>query len=131
VSDEQGEVIGMLLVFYDQTEQHQLERAREEFSQMIIHDLRSPLTAVTSSVMLLTEIVPPDSEFSTIVEKTAGSSQRAIRKLLNRVDSLLEVSRMKSGTMSLQLGVGQVGYLIENVRNELAPLALNLNIQLV
>lgn len=131
VSDEQGEVIGMLLVFYDQTEQHQLERAREEFSQMIIHDLRSPLTAVTSSVMLLTEMIPPDSEFSTVVEKTAGSSQRAIRKLLNRVDSLLEVSRMKSGTMSLQLEVGQMGYLIENVRNELAPLALNLNIQLV
>jgi GAF domain-containing protein len=53
VEDEQGEVIGILLAFHDETTRYNLDRARDEFSQMIIHDLRSPLTAVTSSVMLL------------------------------------------------------------------------------
>ena len=43
---------GTLLVFRDETERHKLDRAREEFSQLIIHDLRSPLTAVTSSVAM-------------------------------------------------------------------------------
>jgi NtrC-family two-component system sensor histidine kinase KinB len=121
-------VIGVLLVFNDETETHNLERAREEFSQLIIHDLRSPLTAVTSSVSLLSEIIPPENEFSALIAKTAGSSQRAIRKLLNRVDSLLDISRMKSGQMSLHLEVAQLGPLIDNVCTELEPLAHDLDI---
>lgn len=132
VRDESGEVIGVLLVFSDRTEQHNLERAREEFSQMIVHDLRSPLTAVTSSVELLSEIIPPDNEFSHLVTKTAGASQRAIRKLLNRVDSLLDISRMKSGVMSLHLEeVDDLGPLVDNVRTELEPLARELDIVVV
>lgn len=128
VRDEQADVIGVLLVFNDETEAHNLERAREEFSQLIIHDLRSPLTAVTSSVSLLSEIIPPENEFSAIIAKTAGSSQRAIRKLLNRVDSLLDISRMKSGQMSLHLEVAQIGPLLDNVCTELEPLAHDLDI---
>jgi signal transduction histidine kinase len=131
VAGEQGEVIGALLVFYDQTEQHNLERAREEFSQMIIHDLRSPLTAVTSNVSLLSEMVPPDHEFGSLVEQTAGSSQRAIRKLLNRVDSLLEISRMRSDQMTLQLEMVRLSHLVENVRTELEPLARYLDVHIV
>ena len=131
VEDEQGEVIGRLLAFYDETTRYNLDRARDEFSQMIIHDLRSPLTAVTSSVMLLTEMIPPENEFSTIVAKTAGSSQRAIRKLLNRVDSLLDVSRMKSGQMTLQLEIAQLSGLISNVQAELEPLAQDLDISIM
>jgi K+-sensing histidine kinase KdpD len=128
VRDEQADVIGVLLVFNDETEAHNLERAREEFSQLIIHDLRSPLTAVTSSVSLLSEIIPPENEFSALIAKTAGSSQRAIRKLLNRVDSLLDISRMKSGQMSLHLEVAQIGPLVDNVCTELEPLARELDI---
>jgi two-component system, NtrC family, sensor histidine kinase KinB len=128
--DPGGDVIGLLLVFRDETEQYNLERAREEFSQMIIHDLRSPLTAVTSSVELLAEMVPPESDISTLVQKTAGSSQRAIRKLLNRVDSLLDISRMKSGKMSLQLEIAELAPLVTNVQNELAPLAHEMEIDI-
>ncbi len=128
VEDEQGEVIGILLAFHDETARYNLDRAREEFSQMIIHDLRSPLTAVTSSVMLLNEIIPPENEFSGIVSKTAGSSQRAIRKLLNRVDSLLDISRMKSDSMTLQLEVACLSPLLNNVQTELEPLAHDMDI---
>ncbi|MAS32447.1 MAG: hypothetical protein CL610_00485 [Anaerolineaceae bacterium] len=130
VRDEQADVIGLLLVFSDETERHNLERAREEFSQMIIHDLRSPLTAITSSVELLSEIMPPENEFSALVQKTAGSSKRAIRKLLNRVDSLLDISRMKSGIMSLHLEVSVLGPLAENVCSELEPLANDLGVHI-
>ena len=131
VPDEQGEIIGALLVFYDQSEQHNLERAREEFSQMIIHDLRSPLTAVTSNVSMLSELVPPDHEFGSLVEKTTGSSQRAIRKLLNRVDSLLEIARMRSDQMVLRLETARLSRLVENVCAELEPLARYLDVHIV
>jgi K+-sensing histidine kinase KdpD len=131
VRDEDGDIVGMLLVFYNETEQHELEQARENFSRMIVHDLRSPLTAVTSSVMLLTEIIPPESEFGTVVEKTANASQRAIRKLLNRVDSLLDISRMQSGHMALEVEPVALEKLVDNVCAELGPLANDLGVSLI
>ncbi|MEO8396245.1 MAG: GAF domain-containing protein, partial [Chloroflexota bacterium] len=47
VYDETDQPLGVLLVFYDETEERKLAKTREEVSQMLIHDLRSPLTAVT------------------------------------------------------------------------------------
>ena len=54
VYDEAEQPLGVLLVFYDETEEMRLAKTREEVSQMLIHDLRSPLTAVTTSLKLLT-----------------------------------------------------------------------------
>ena len=131
VRDDDGVVIGVLLVYYNQTEQRELERAREEFARMIVHDLRSPLTAVTSSVMLLKEIVPPDNEYADVIGKTASASRRAIRKLLNRVDSLLDISRMQSGQMALEREPADLDVLVDAVWNQLGPLAQELGVALV
>lgn len=128
VHDEDGGVIGMLLVFYNETEQRELEQARENFSRMVVHDLRSPLTAVTSSIMLLNEMVPPESEFSRVVNRTARASQRAIRKLLNRVDSLLDIARMQSGEMRLDIEPSTLVKLVNNACAELYPLASELRV---
>jgi PAS domain S-box-containing protein len=123
VPDAEGQPIGVLLMFHDETEEQELEQAREDFSRMVVHDLRSPLTAISSSVMLLAEIVPPDSEYGSAVAHTAGASQRAVRKLLNRVDSLLDISRMRSGVIPLETQAVDLATIIRNVEEELAPLA--------
>lgn len=128
VHDEDGGVIGMMLVFYNETQQRELEQARENFSRMVVHDLRSPLTAVTSSIMLLTEMIPPENEFSRVVNRTANASQRAIRKLLNRVDSLLDIARMQSGEMKLEIEPAALAKLVDNACSELYPLASELHV---
>ncbi len=128
VHNEDGGVIGMLLVFYNETEQRELEQARENFSRMVVHDLRSPLTAVISSIMLLTEIIPPENEFNHAVNRTATASQRAIRKLLNRVDSLLDIARMQSGEMKLDIEPATLSKLVNNACAELYPLASELQV---
>lgn len=131
VPDDSGRRIGLLMAFHDETEAHDLEQAREDFSRMIVHDLRSPLTAISSSVMLLAEIVPPDSEYGSAVTRTARASQRAVRKLLNRVDSLLDISRMRSGAIALEVQYVELGRLIRTVEEELAPLAADLQVQIM
>ena len=129
VHDEDGGVIGILLVFYNETEERELEQARENFSRMVVHDLRSPLTAVTSSIMLLTEMIPPENEFSRVVNRTAKASQRAIRKLLNRVDSLLDIARMQSGDMKLDIESATLAKLVDSACAELYPLASELHVK--
>jgi K+-sensing histidine kinase KdpD len=127
----QGAETGALLVFYDQTEQFELAQAREDLSRMIIHDLRSPLTAVTTSLKLMTEIVPKESDIRPLVETTADSSRRVIRKILSRVDSLLDISRMESGFINLDTKPTELATLVDSVCIELSPLAHELNITIV
>ncbi len=131
VRGEDGAMVGALLVYYNQTEQREMEQAREEFARMIVHDLRSPLTAVITSVTLLAEIVPPDNEYADAIVKTANASRRAIRKLLNRVDSLLDISRLQSGQMALEREPADLSVLVDAVWTQLGPLAHELGVALV
>jgi signal transduction histidine kinase len=123
-------LVGVLMVFYDETEEYKLTQTREDLSRMLVHDLRSPLTAVTTSLKLLTEIVPKDSSFRPMVENTTDAARRAIRKLLSRVDSLLDVARMENGYLSLETKPTELAMLVNNVQTELDPLAQELNINI-
>jgi NtrC-family two-component system sensor histidine kinase KinB len=130
VLGENGEPMGMLLVFYDETEERELSQMREDLSSMIVHDLRSPLTAVTTGLKLLRDLVPQDSTFRPLVESTTETSQRAIRKLMSRVDSLLDISKMESGQLNLETEPTELATLADNVCAELSPLAQELEVTL-
>ncbi|MFN8560457.1 MAG: GAF domain-containing protein [Anaerolineae bacterium] len=130
VYDETEQPLGVLLVFYDETEEMKLAKTREEVSQMLIHDLRSPLTAVTTSLKLLSDLTPKDSEFRPLVETTTDSSRRAIRKLLSRVDALLDVARMENGEMAIDTKPTELATLVDNVCVELSPIAQELNVDI-
>ena len=56
VLDVVGQAIGRLLVFRDITEEKELERMRDDLTGMMVHDLRSPLTAVLSGLDILREL---------------------------------------------------------------------------
>jgi signal transduction histidine kinase len=77
---------------------------------------------------LLNEIVPPDNPIGRSVQKTTEVSQRALRKLLHLVDSLLDIAKMESGNMTLETGQFELRPIAESVRIELSPLAEELDI---
>lgn len=131
VGSENGEPIGMLMVFYDETEQKELTQMRDDLSSMIVHDLRSPLTAVTTGLKLLRDIVPAENPLRPMVEMTTDTSQRAIRKLLSRVDSLLDISRMESGQLNLETEPTELATLADSVCAQLSPLAQDLEVKLL
>ncbi|NWG17747.1 MAG: GAF domain-containing protein [Chloroflexi bacterium] len=125
-----GEPLGVLMVFYDLTEERELAQVREDLSRMIVHDLRSPLTAVTTGLKLLREVIPANNTYRSIIESTTETSQRAIRKLLSRVDSLLDISRMESGQLTLEAEPTELATLVDSVCVELSPLAHELEVAL-
>ncbi len=131
VRDETGHVIGLLMVFADVTEERELAQAREDLGSMIVHDLRGPLTAVTTSLKLLGEIAPPDDPVGRAVKQTTDTSARAVRKLLNLVDSLLDVSKLESGMMTLECEPIELLPLCDSVATELISLARELDVNLI
>lgn len=130
VRDETGQIIGLLMVFADVTEEHELAQAREDISSMIVHDLRGPLTAVTTSLKLLGEIAASDDPVGKMIKNTTDLSSRAVRKLLSLVDSLLDVSKMESGLASLECEPTRIAAVCSNVIDELAPLAQEMEVEL-
>jgi NtrC-family two-component system sensor histidine kinase KinB len=122
--------LGVLLVFYDQTEERELAQMRDDLGSMIVHDLRSPLTAVTTGIKLMRDIVPKDISAYSLVESTTDTSQRAIRKLLSRVDSLLDISKMENGQIMLDIEPTSLKRMADNVINDLGPLAQDLDVKL-
>ncbi|MCA9884676.1 MAG: GAF domain-containing protein [Anaerolineae bacterium] len=128
VRNDQRRVVAALLVYYNKTEEYELVRARQMFSRMIVHDLRSPLTAVTASLRLFQELIPEESKHRHILERAVDASERAIRTVLLRVDSLLDIAKMESGTLDLEPEIAHLPDLVDKVRTQLAPLATELNI---
>lgn len=124
-----GAMAGLLLVFSDATEERELTQAREDLTRMIVHDLRSPLTAISTSMRLLNELAPTDRALERILIRTTDASQRALRKLLGLVDSLLDIAKMESGNMALDLAEHMLAPIALGVRIELQPLAEELAIR--
>lgn len=123
-------MLGLMLVFYDRTEQKELERSREELTNMIVHDLRSPLTAVTTSLRLLHDMIPHNSPFWPVVESTTEVSRRAVKKILNRVNSLLDIAKLQTGSMPVVKEPVTFKRLVDTVIEELKPLAKEMQIEL-
>jgi NtrC-family two-component system sensor histidine kinase KinB len=121
---------GLLLVFTDETETVTLRQTQDEITSMIVHDLRSPLTAVTASIRLLRDLAEPDDSLGNLVLQTTEISGRAVRKLLNLVNSLLDVFKMESGVVSLEREPVNLYTLIATIFNEMTPLAREMEVNL-
>ena len=92
-------VVGVVCLLEDQTHQKELEEMRRDFSAMIIHELRSPLSVIrgTSNFMLKESenIEPPQKkEFLHRIEDSAS-------ELLNLVGNLLDSAKIESGNIEV------------------------------
>ena len=102
VFDSDGDLIGWLVVLRDVTQQRELEESRNQLTEMIVHDLRGPLTAILSGLTLLKTHLDEGSD-SPIVEQAISVSERSVHQMLGLVNSLLTISNLESGEAQLNL----------------------------
>jgi signal transduction histidine kinase len=131
IYDQDGVWIGLLVVLSDVTEAERLEQARHALSSMIVHDLRSPLSAVLGSFNLIESLAPEAGDLAGVLASTTEYSIRAIRRLLNMIESLLDIGRMGSSRLELEREPSDLGGLARAVFDDLRPLADELEIALV
>jgi signal transduction histidine kinase/CheY-like chemotaxis protein len=77
----------------------ELEKLKADFSAMIVHDLRAPLTAIMSSAAIIEDglVGPVTAEQKNwLVKITAGS-----RNLLNLINDFLDLSKIEAGRLEL------------------------------
>lgn len=118
VSDEQGNIIGAVMVLRDVTEQRAFERIRSEFVLRASHELRTPVTGMQMAFGLLRERLQleQDSREEDLMQTLGGE----MRRLLNLLDDLLDFSRYQNGLQSLNLQPCDVAVLLNDAAQRFA-----------
>lgn len=91
----------LFCVVHDITEQKRIERLKEDFTNMISHDLRTPLMSTLSSMTLIRKGVK--GAISREVEKEITIAERNIDRLIFFVNDLLDFQKLRAGKMTLDL----------------------------
>jgi PAS domain S-box-containing protein len=101
VRDAAGEVYGQLAVFRDITQEKELEQLRDDYTGMLVHDLRAPLTSIMNGVMMVRRGLggPVTSQQQELLKIAHQGSQT----LLELINTMLDISKMEQGRMPLDL----------------------------
>ena len=97
VYSEQNQSLGALFLFRDVTEAKALERMREDLLNMLVHDMRNPLSAAQHALHLL-----QDPEMQDVTNELISIAFTSTERLTKLVETILEISRLESGRFELQ-----------------------------
>jgi signal transduction histidine kinase len=105
----------------------ELERQRDDMRNMIVHDLRTPLTALMVGV----EMMENDSELNEMQHEITTIAAGGGRTLLGMINDLLDVEKMESGSTDLQYDEIDAMSLVAGAMKQVALLAEESNTALV
>ncbi|MEK7469199.1 MAG: ATP-binding protein [Planctomycetota bacterium] len=114
--DDALQAFGCILVFRDMTASREMDRLRKldqmksDFVANVSHELRTPLTSIKAYCEALAGMprTPKEMEFLQVIEEEGD-------RLIELIEDLLDVSRIQSGTLRLNLELGNPGELVAEV----------------
>jgi signal transduction histidine kinase len=127
--DARGRVTGAVFVVEDVTAQKQLERERTEWTSVISHDLRQPVTIILGYAALvhrhLERLGAPDEACH-----AADHILTAAHNLDRMIGDLLDVSRIESRRLTIQRRRTDVLALVQEVLDRTQPVTAGHPVQL-
>lgn len=93
------QILGAVVVFHDVSRDIELERVREEFTSMIVHELRSPLDNIKKIVELVIggSIKEESKEFKEYMSMAHQNSS----SMLELVNDILDLSKLQAGKFEI------------------------------
>lgn len=124
-SDQEGT---LFCVAHDITKEKELARMRQDFMNMISHDLRSPLTSVIGGLTILSTGVKGDLPSG--LKEEATSAIRSADKLVAFINDLLDFQKLDSGQMPLELKSNNVDDLVNEAIQLVETIARTRSVEL-
>jgi two-component system sensor histidine kinase VicK len=119
---------GLLIGIRDVTADGEVDRLKSGFIAKISHELKTPLTSMKGSL----EFILKKGKWLTGVEREMlGVCHRNAERLISQVSSILELSRIEAGQISILLRPVQIGEVALYAIEEIKGAALSKNISLV
>ncbi|HSW97639.1 MAG TPA: ATP-binding protein [Candidatus Saccharimonadales bacterium] len=102
-------VIGTSIVLHDITIESSLNKLKEDFTNEIVHELRSPLTAIKASAMLIEADKSLPEQHIKFIDIIVHQSER----MLGDITSLLDAAKLETGKFSVSQKADDVGKLVD------------------
>lgn len=101
VRHDDGSVYAQLELFRDITQEKELEQLRDDYTGMLVHDLRAPLTSIMNGIMMVNRgLGGPISDQQRELLNIAHQGSQTVLELIN---NLLDIAKMEQGRMGLEL----------------------------
>ncbi len=112
VSDDIGQFLGTLKIFYNLTREKRIDRMKSEFITIAAHQLRTPLSGVKWALGMLREgdLGQLNEDQKQVVDESFESNER----MIVLVNDLLDVSRIEEGRYEYKLEPARVEELVES-----------------
>jgi signal transduction histidine kinase len=102
---------------------------RDDLTNTIVHDLRSPLSSILGSLYFMEELGDNDPESP--AGQALTISIRSANKLMSLVNSLLDIARLSTGQTLVELQAQRLESALDAAVEYLLPLALDSEITLI
>jgi PAS domain S-box-containing protein len=115
------QLLGWLMVLHDVTEDIERAEWRLNATRMIVHDLRNPITTLSSTLNLIENHLQdqPDQQLMALTR----SAQRGSNEILDMVDSLMDMTRLEAGQLVVDAEAMHLPPLLQQVTEYMQPLA--------
>jgi len=106
------QMLGAVVVFHDISKDIELERVREEFTGMIVHELRSPLDGIKKIIELIVSgsITADSDKFKEYLSMAHQSSA----SMLELVNDILDLSKLQAGKFEVNKEKSDIKEIIAN-----------------
>jgi PAS domain S-box-containing protein len=121
--DPVGTVAGRIFAFRDISGDRLVEQVKSDFVSTVSHELRTPLTSIYgfAETLLRQDVMFGEEERQTFLRYIASESQR----LTSIVDTLLNVARLDTGDLQVNLSETDVRDVVGQVLDSVAPADVN------
>jgi GAF domain-containing protein/DNA-binding response OmpR family regulator len=124
----------LLAVLRDISREAEIDRIKNEFISTVSHELRTPMTSIKGYADLLVSGSPQVGELNSIQRRFVQIIQSNANRLTELVNDILEISRIETGRVKLELESLDIIQIINEVavsfEGQMANKALNLSLNL-
>lgn len=119
--NEEGKNIGMWGIVRDITEQKQLDKKKDEFINIVSHELKTPLTTLKAFSQILQKHLLNLKDEKGILYLSKINLQAD--KILSLVKDLLDVGKISEGKLALNLQLTNIDVLIDGVITDIQAIS--------
>ena len=91
---------------------------KDEFLAMLAHELRNPLAPISAAAELMAVVKLDEAR----LKRTSAIITRQVRHMTSLVDDLLDVSRVTRGLVAIDRSAQDIGRVVANAVEQVAPL---------
>lgn len=106
-----GDVLGGVVIFHDVTREVELEHVRDDFTSMIVHELRTPLSGIQKASELLKKpakkTAKPSKEYVDLIYQNSSG-------MLDLVNDILDAAKLQAGKFEIAREPADIAEVIEN-----------------